>query len=318
MSECPEEIFFIIREPFRTRDTPGIQYRYRCHDGDYKGQKCSEASLVFENNLPISPNVTYLSAPKLIAATLQSRDGWNLRIMKRDGTIVREITGVNDQFSTNADGTQIVYLTGMTIGGSAVASTGTWILDVKSGESEKINPGGQDVYWSKKDNSIYISPEVTYDKGNRFNPESRTFDKTVLKYDPETKETISTLYGSCRFSSNETYYLSLGCEGMAFAVHETATNENITSRILGAYDTAGKMPVRWVSDKLLVLEDGIVIDCSASMVRCMECEFCDVPDILATEAKGTKLCVRISDNFVHSVPLTKIPTASTQSQSTTP
>lgn len=281
IQEDPPALFYVFREPKKVGESvEGECWENRCrlymyaYDTTIGGP---DNYFVCQSDDAILNNVSYLAGPQWIASALlpKGKNTCTIRLTDLKGEVKREILGVHGIFSVNAEGTKIVYMTGKIEGdpfleAPGFVSTGTWIMDVESGKTEKINSGGADVYWSKKNGSIYISPEETFSTKNGFNEATKTFDKTVLRYDPATGKTTPTVYGSCRFSSGESYYVAMGrSKDMAFTIHKTATNEEIGHAI--PYIGNGGcvyLPDRWVSDTLLVV-DSYVIDVSAgTVIKC--------------------------------------------------
>ncbi len=125
--------------------------------------------------------------------------------------------------------------------------TATWILDIKTGEKQKISDVGYELHWAAFDGNIYFS-----------NPTQ------VYRYNSADGKIGLTPYKDLHFSDDGHYYISLKPES-PFRLYVRATNEEITPAfestvkkymaIHSPHRTYDETSVRWFRGNQLVFWD---------------------------------------------------------------
>lgn len=177
-----------------------------------------------------------------------------LLLLELDGKVVDSISAVR-RYAWSPSGTQLVYISGKyTEDGIGFETTGTWLYDLQSGESNRIYSGGYDVAWALWDENIYIH-----------NPGRESFpDASVLRYDVSRREVQATPHHGIYFSPNGSYYYDPPYEGGIVRVFDARSDERLPAADLLIRDPFGVYePTNvsgWLDDNTLVLPSPIPRD----------------------------------------------------------
>ena len=139
----------------------------------------------------------------------------------------------------------LAYITGSDSYETGFLSSGTWLLNLESGESWQVHPEGSEIAWSEFDQSFYL-------RHTSF-AEVRTSE--VLRIDPITREVEKTPYLGIDFSPGGTYYHTRldGDAGLPIAFYRRAGNENISARYTALMlPKFGSNPTGWLDDSTLL------------------------------------------------------------------
>jgi hypothetical protein len=133
---------------------------------------------------------------------LHDDDVYQLKIFGPDLKLIQELPSVmggNDRlfFDWNAAGDKIAYLDVYWLEDRGrYESAGAWILDLATGEKEKIYEYGESIRWAKHDGNIYIKRSDDY-----------TEEGGVYKYDVKTKTLAEMKLIGVEFSDDGKYYI---------------------------------------------------------------------------------------------------------------
>jgi len=142
-----------------------------------------------------------------LAVMLEERDShedivYQLKIFGSDMKLIQElpsVMGSDDDlfFDWNAAGDKIAYLDVYWLEDRGrYASAGAWILDLASGQKERIHEYGESIRWAKHDGNIYIKIYEDDDE-----------EGGVYRYDVKTKDLTETKLLGVEFSADGQYYI---------------------------------------------------------------------------------------------------------------
>jgi len=144
---------------------------------------------------------TFKAAPQgNLLAISEYVGGPRMVILGTDGSVRDSIPGVH-KYAWNPEGARIAYVTG-TDSEEGLRSTGTWIYDVATRQSQKILDVGDDVAWAEWDGNIYILA-----------PTGAARNNGVLRFDPKSGQASETSHKGIHFSPDGQYYYRGSGEG---------------------------------------------------------------------------------------------------------
>ena len=166
-----------------------------------------------------------------------------ITVIDGEGEIKYEILGASEGVAWSPDGKALAYTKGVHIEREGFRSTGTFLRDSITGESEKIYDKGLFLHWAAFDKRLYIMND--YEPGE------------VVVYDAVNHSVNETSYKTINFSPDgKLYWVS---NAGADSVHLIATKDgaDLTCRYAFLRDRAdlGAHLTRWLNDRLLALFD---------------------------------------------------------------
>jgi hypothetical protein len=158
-----------------------------------------------------------------------------LYITDENGRLLHEVKDVDTQFSWAPDGTRLAYAC---LNMQSRRPNGEmWILDIASGQKEKIPNVGFELYWSRRTGSILF-----------WGSEEGDAEAKLRRWDPATKKTTETRLPSLDLSPTEEFSF---VHRQAFSeVYQICGYETTPSKIASINDPQTEIR-SWLSGRLL-------------------------------------------------------------------
>lgn len=168
-----------------------------------------------------------------------------LRIVDAKGKVTgHELADATGELAWSPDGTFLAYCTGRAdVIRDDIASAGTWVLNVATGEVRKVSEKGRHVAWNKSDGELYIYSV----------PGPGEIREQVLRYDPASGTVAETPRKGIHFSPSGSYYYRGKSQNYgSFDLLDSTSDASMlaTSKILRQLVP---QPVGWLPDEDLLL-----------------------------------------------------------------
>lgn len=170
-----------------------------------------------------------------------------LRVVDSSGTQEAvEIVDATRSFAWSPDGDLLAYCTGVPdLDRDDISSTGTWLLNLATGEVRKVWEKGRHVAWASFDKALYI-----YQVPEPGDPTPR-----VLRFDPTTGSISETSRKGIHFSTTGSFYFRSKSPNYGeFDLFDSKTDTSLlrSSKVL---QQLIPQPIGWLPDQdLLVFE----------------------------------------------------------------
>lgn len=187
------------------------------------------------HTLTVSPNNKYIAFIEETKPEYK-RDGYEvapqycLVIIDDSGKLISRIERDVKKYVWSPDGEKIAFLTFRPCDPDYAykCPSGAWVFDINTSETIKIRDRASQVNWAIFDSAVYL------------------FDyRTVIRWNPRSKELDSTGYKGIYFSPDGKYYLALSSEDYPH-LYVSSTNQEITNRVKTRF---GYLPRGWMSDQ---------------------------------------------------------------------
>ncbi len=191
-------------------------------------------------DLAVSPDKDSVA---VLATRIRSIDGEpevhnKITVIDGEGQIKCEIMGAAEGIAWSPDGKALAYTMGVPIENAGFRSTGTFLRDSVTGESEKIYDKGLLLHWAAFDKRLYIMND--YDLGE------------VVVYDPVDRSVNETPYTTINLSPDGKLYWVPKSEGSgSVGLISTEDGEDLSCRYT---ILKGDIPyhfLRWLNARML-------------------------------------------------------------------
>lgn len=193
-----------------------------------------------------------VSSQGAVAVLVAASESWPtsqtklfLHIVDAKGKVTgNELADATGELAWSSDGTYLAYCTGRAdVSRDDIASSGTWVLNVVTGDVRKVSDRGRHVAWNKSDGAFYIYSV----------PGPGETKEQVLRYDPPSGAVSETQRKGIYFSPSGSYYYRGKSQNFgSFDLFDSTSDASVLSKSKILSELVPQ-PVGWLPDEDLLL-----------------------------------------------------------------